>query len=86
MEWSRDQRHHLPELVMSIKDRTLYGHLQCLQSEKEKLDKKGQNEQDLASPVIVAPRRGITGLCVGQVQVVSESSPNPPALLEKHCV
>lgn len=40
------------------------------------MDKKGQNEQDLASPVIAALQRGITGLCVGNVQVNSELNPN----------
>ena len=51
--------------------------------EKEKLDKKGQNEQDLASPVIVALRRGITELRVGNVQVISESDPNPHTEIRK---
>lgn len=50
--------------------------------EKEKLDKKGQNE-DLASPVIVALRRGITELRVGNVQVISESDPNPHTEIRK---
>lgn len=47
------------------------------------MDKKGQNEWDLASPVIAALRRGITGLHVGNVQVVSESNPNPLAAIRK---
>lgn len=47
------------------------------------MDKKGQNEWDLASPVIAALRRGITGLRVGNVQVVSESNPNPLAAIRK---
>lgn len=47
------------------------------------MDKKGQNEWDLASLAIVALRRGITGLHVGNVQVISESNPNPLAAIRK---
>lgn len=51
------------------------------------MDKKGQNEEDLASPIIVALRRGMTGSRVGNVQVISESNPNPLAAIRKtQCV